>query len=254
MSTALKLPHIGEQLLCALLTDLAKRATLGALSCVRHDDCTVESITTSAGIGSLHSFVPNAKLRPAQIEGDTYLFDGAHEVDVLCVSSTGQALPLEAKLGVDRLSASEFSKRFLKPPEFSRHSSPRVTGSMVAILDRDPMSRLGAIRLYAAVDDAPQLSPSWGLVVRAGTWKRWRNAGEPPLRASAHVFVLETLVSAYGGPSDFDALVARIIGGGFFEAWELGPDAGDTYQPSPRQERRSSPSGRRVKKTRDRRK
>jgi hypothetical protein len=56
--------------------------------------------------------------------------------------------------------------------------------------------------------------------------RRWRNAGEPPFLANAHVFLLEALVSAFGGPVDFDALVARIIGDGFFEAWALGSGAG----------------------------
>ena len=219
MTSALKLHHIAEHLLCALLADLATRGTLGELACVRHDGCTVASVTGSAGVGPFQTFVPNAKLKPVEIEGSEYLFDGAHEVDILCVSSTAQAFPLEAKLGVARLSASKFSQRFLSPPEFSRHDPPRIKGSMLAILDREPTSRLGRSRLHGAVDSAPQLSQPWGLVIREDTWRHWQANGEPSLRPNAHVFLMDRLVSAFGAPTDFDALVVRVIGASFFDAW-----------------------------------
>jgi phosphoserine phosphatase RsbU/P len=59
--------------------------------------------------------------------------------------------------------------------------------------------------------------------------------------------LLETVHQFTAGAAQSDDLTLLVLR-------YLGPRRPNTYQPSPRQERRSSPSGRRVQKTRDRKK
>lgn len=225
MSTALEIHHIGEPLLCALLSHIAAEGRLGALACVRHRECDLGSVTKANGTGTPTSFLPNVKLKPVQVAGTTYLFDGAHQVDILAVGAASSAFPIEAKLGVDRLSPAEFTKRFLLPVGLSKHSPPRVTGSMVALLMGGGAAPLGTTPLQAAIPGAPHLSTAWGLVIRAGTWAKWRMS-EPPIGPNGHIFIFEQIASSYGPPADFDTLVHQVVGRDFFSSWGLAPHAG----------------------------
>jgi hypothetical protein len=114
MSTVLSLHHVGEVVLAALLDALARSNRLDAVPCKVHADCSPLSMLGSVSIAPPYSFAVNAKLGPVVVGGQTIGFDGAHGVDVLCHGG-GRGLPIEAKLGLDRVSYAAFSERFLKP-------------------------------------------------------------------------------------------------------------------------------------------
>lgn len=213
MSTNLSLHHVGEVILSGLLTGLARDDLLGAVPCKLHADCSLLSIMRSANVTPPYSFDVNV---PVVLGGDTLGFDGAHGVDVLCHNGH-RGLPIEAKLGLDRLSCAAFTERFLKQPRMSEHSPPRCNGSMTAILNYRCIGESDLLTLRTETP-ATELTSSWVLVVRTKTWERWTAR---PILANAHVVVFEDVASAHGDSTAFDRLVLQQIGGGFHSAWEV---------------------------------
>ncbi len=152
------------------------------------------------------------------------LFDGAHGVDVLCRGPGSLGLALEAKLGLDRMARGEFRKRFLAPVSLTTHSSRRFKGSMVAILNYRALQTGELLPLRTGAPNSLDLVPDWFLVIRREVWnERWKKGKAcPPLAPNAHVTIFEDIVQRHGDAKSFDALVHRLVGNDFFEAWGLG--------------------------------
>jgi len=217
MSTTLSLYHVGEVVLCGLLDGLAHQDRLHAIPCKLHSDCSLLSVMTGATIRPPYRFDDNVQLASVSLGGKTVRFDGAHGVDVLCHDGT-RGLPIEAKLGVDRLTCSAFTDRFLDPLTLSTHKSPRFTGSMTAILAYRGIG--DGSRLTLRTEDPPvELVSPWLLVIRAKTWDSW--ASVRPALPNAHVAIFEDIAGAYGDSTAFDALVLAQVGRGFHSAWKV---------------------------------
>jgi hypothetical protein len=217
MSTTLSLHHVGEVVLCGLLGGLARQDRLHSVPCKMHSDCSLLSVMRGATIGPPYLFVDNVQLAPVSFGGKTVRFDGAHGVDVLCHDGS-RGLPIEAKLGRDRLTCSAFTDRFLGPLTLSTHKSPRFTGSMTAILNYRGIGDGSPLTLRTE-DPSVELAPPWFLVVRAKTWDSW--ASERPSLSDAHVAIFEDIARAYGDATAFDALVLAQVGAGFHSAWKV---------------------------------
>lgn len=124
---------------------------------------------------------------------------------------------MEAKLGITRMSLSEFPKRFCDPCTASRHADPRLTGSMIAVLDGLLLFGDGCV--FATVGDQRwPLAPHWWLVLRASVWKTW--AAGLPVRF-ARILVFDKLARLYGDFNDFDTLVHNVVGSDFAKRWRL---------------------------------
>lgn len=216
MSTTISLHHVGEVVLAALLDGLARSDRLGAVPCKLHPDCSLLTTLGGASITPPYSFAVNAKLAPVAIDGQTVGFDGAHGVDVLCHGG-GRGLPIEAKLGLDRVTAAAFGDRFLQPLTMSGHDPPRCNGSMTAILSFRHIGDGAPLPLRTAAP-ATVLSASWLLVVREKTWAKWR---PPPALGTAHVVLFEDVARAHGDGAAFDRVVRGVVGDGFHSAWEV---------------------------------
>lgn len=217
MSTTLSLHHVGEVVLCGLLSGLAKNELLGSVSCKLHSSCSLLSVLDAEHLAPQFAFTPNAKLAPAVLSEKTVRFDGAHGVDVLCRAGN-RGLPMEAKLGLDRLSCAAFTERFLGPLALSTHKVPRFTGSMTAILNYRGIGDGPPMRLSTESPEV-ELVPPWFLVVRSRTWKTWGST--PPELSNAHVVIFEEIAAALGDGDAFDRLVLEQVGSGFHKAWEV---------------------------------
>ena len=130
-------------------------------------------------------------------------------------------IAIEAKLGTDRLAAGEFKKRFLSTVQVTGHKPSRIKGSMVAILNHRQIEALGALPLRAESEVGAEIARDWLLTVRGRVWKAWQARSSPALDNACHVVVFEDLVSRFGSPSAFDALVQSLVGDGFFAEWGL---------------------------------
>ena len=207
----IELSHIGEVLISELLSRLC---TAERLDQVR---CKVTGISLASDLDTLSPrFIADQAQLRVQTDDATYACDGAQTVDVLCVGQQ-RAIAMEAKLGLTRMSPSEFPKRFCDPCSISGHSDPRLNGSMIAVLDR----RLPFVngRVCARIGDQGWLlGPHWWLVVRERVWNSW--AVVLPVRL-ARILVFDELARLYGDGHDFDDLVRHIIGNDFAKRWRV---------------------------------
>lgn len=116
----IQLSHIGELLLAKMIH--RSRPVQELL---------FRCIASPASAGGELVAVPEVQLG----RSGKYRFDGAHKLDAaILLTEKGNCLGIEAKPGRDRLSKTEFEKRFLKDCGTS-HSDSRISGSMIAILD-----------------------------------------------------------------------------------------------------------------------
>jgi hypothetical protein len=162
-------------------------------------------------------FEANAKLARLPVGDQSIRFDGAHTIDVLCHGGD-RGLAIEAKLGLDRMSRAQFTSRFLGVPRRSGHKDPRFSGSMAGILAH--RATVDGIEL-ALRTEHPNVSivPDWFLVIRRQVWTQWNST--PPDLVTAHVALFEDVVRMYGAGQEFNDLVQRVVGNGFYEAWGL---------------------------------
>jgi len=165
---------------------------------------------------ALPEFLADQAVLRVRSAEQTYSCDGAQTVDVLCVGQQ-HAVAMEAKLGETRMSLTEFPKRFCGQCGISGHADPRLTGNMIAVLDR--LLPFANGRVFATVGDRSwPLSAHWWLVVRGCVWRSWAN--HPPVRL-ARILVFDELARLYGGPHEFDDLVRHVVGHDFGNRWNI---------------------------------
>ena len=219
MATEIQLHHIGEVVLAGLLRRLSSRHNLD-LPCKLHDGRGLAASIDRQQLAQPLSFEANVPLAPFEINGEAVRFDGAHGVDVLCRSQMSVGLAFEAKLGLNRLTHAEFTRRFLNLPSFTRHRPPRIKGSMIAILNYRALREDVELPLRTHGDSGVELAKDWFLVIRREVGNQWRQP--PALGRNAHVLVFEEIVERFGDGRAFDSEVHRLVGNDFHRCWELG--------------------------------
>ena len=157
-------------------------------------------------------------------------FDGAHRIDVALLTHDVDAhervcIPIEAKLGTARLTTSVFNERFLKQCVIDQHADPRISGNMIAVLER----KLPVQCLQSPIETIHRgivylLTEGWVLVVRRRLANEWRVNGMPALSKSCTLVAIEDLVSVFG-EGNFDDLVRRVLNFEYYKEW-FGPVAG----------------------------
>jgi hypothetical protein len=208
----IELSHVGEAVITELLSRLSAKGRLDRVCC----NATGASLVSDLDPTWPRFLADAAQLRISSDEVTYSCCDGAQTVDVLCVGQQ-RAVAIEAKLGLTRMSPSEFPKRFCHPCGVSGHADPRLTGSMIAVLDRLLPFTNG--RVVATVNDQSwPLAPNWWLVLRAPVWRGW--AARLPVRF-ARILVFDELVALYRGRGEFDDLVRHVVGTDFASRWGL---------------------------------
>ena len=201
-----------------MLNNLAGRQELSRVTCAISGRSLADDIH-ECGLGEPLGFRADDASLVVHNGSSDYACDGEQKVDVLCTGAAN-AIAFEAKLGETRMGSSEFRKRFCVRCEKSKHSDSRLSGSMVAVLERSlPFD--GTSNLVAQVDDAKwSLVQPWWLVIRQSVVAKWRRANDIPV-ASARVLVFDSLAQTYGSGRQFDQLVQSVIGSNFARRWRI---------------------------------
>lgn len=197
-----ELSHIGEGLICTLLNkNVAMQAILKEISGV--------DIEFSIAI-------PELRLNPCA----DLIFDGVHKVDISILDlKSMRCFPIEAKLGLDRLSKNEFTKRFTQTCTTS-HSGRRIAGSMISILDRKlPSQCVGEPLSVTYQDQEFTLSKEWGLISRQRVQANWHQHGYPTLTKYCKHLCFEELVSTCCSKTEFNELVGQLLTIDYYECW-----------------------------------
>lgn len=198
----LELSHVGEILISEILTrSLEARQVLRSAGCAISENLVIVPEVRPNNCGPL-------------------AFDGTHRIDVAVLDlDTRICFPFEAKLGLDRLSKNEFSKRFLNQCGTS-HKDTRVRGSMISILERMLPSECNNHEMTVDYQNrAYPVSKKWGLICRAKIIKKWSNAGSPPLSPDCIPICFEDLATAYGSAQEFNTLVTELLNQDYYANW-----------------------------------
>ncbi len=160
--------------------------------------------------------IPELKLNKC----NSLLFDGAHKVDIAIVDKeTGTCTPIEAKLGLDRLSKNEFQNRFLSGCGTS-HKNTRITGSMISILERNLPDTCKHIPLTVTTKNSDYvLSEAWILLCRKKVLEKWKKNGAPNLSKNCKVIAFEDLAKIFGTKDDFNSLVTKVLKQDYYDNW-----------------------------------
>jgi hypothetical protein len=207
---------MGELIVCAILARTADR--LGNFHPKKADRTLGEYLVT-AGLTAPFLFSSDAPaVRVEDAAGNVWALDGMHRVDVLATGTSDVGVAFEVKLGLDRLTPSEVWRRFQKKCSLSTHKTPRLNGSMVAILERRfPFDHE---RVTCGTSPAVELARDWWLIVRD---KVWRRSGQQLANqlTEGKIIIFEDLVDFLGGEKVFDSLVLELVGSGFYREWNL---------------------------------
>ena len=216
MST--ELSHIGEDLIAEMLRSLSQRQELHRVVCAVSGRSLTDDIQEIALGDSVTFRAEDASL--VVHEGTiSYACDGEQKVDVLCTGGDN-AIAFEAKLGEKRMASAEFRKRFCTRCEKSKHADSRLSGSMIAVLERS-LPFEGVPTLVAEVDEARwTLALPWWLVVRQSIVDKWIKARDIPVK-SARVMVFDSLARIYGSRQQFDQMVQRVVASDFAGRWRI---------------------------------
>ena len=219
---AIQLSHVGEDLIAEMLDSLAHRQELSHVKCAITGRSLADDIREGSLGDSINFRADDASLVVCN-NGLVFACDGEQTVDVLC-TGTERAIAIEAKLGETRMGASEFRKRFCVRCEKSKHSDLRLSGSMVAVLERS-LPFEGTSELVAHVNGGQRtLAEPWWLVVRQVVLDQWRRTNDFPV-TSARLLVFDDLAQVYtsGSRQQFDHLVKHVVGSDFVRRWRLPP-------------------------------
>ena len=215
------LTHLGEE----VVARMANRKPMEFLKALGLDEgVDPEHVKTTSEKGQFATAeCPLAKL------GD-YGFDGASRVDVALWIKPNRAVALELKLGTTRLTKTRIDKELLADCQESGHKPPRISGSMMAILDRRFSQISEAARLESEENGLavriPEeqavvtLGQQWYFVTLAEVRKKWKDA--MPAWENAIPVTINDLVAETGGRSEFNAVVADVIPDDFYADWLQG--------------------------------
>jgi hypothetical protein len=224
--THLRPDHIGEPLVSALIQQLKVDQRLDQLTCrnlLDGVDSTLEQVLKANAVESEFTVHYNVRLKPLLFEKVEYGFDGMSRVD--CVIYGNTAFGVEIKLGMKKLTATDFTSEYCSPCGYTSHPSPRICGNMIAVLDgrfqQDTLKDVPlSVEIRAGVSSL--LANQWGLVVRQKVIDQWTRNDAPILTRPCWVIAFEDFVPAVGGPNCFNDIVLKLVGDDFVGAWGLG--------------------------------
>lgn len=198
----IQLNHVGEHLISAIINRSAD----------------IKLVMQSVfGISPEHLLaVPEIRLDRCE----HLIFDGAHKIDIsLLDMRNNTCIPIEAKLGLDRLSKSEFEKRFLKGCHTS-HNETRIAGSMISVLERLLPPECNDKQLSVIYEGQRfTLSNQWGLISREKIFNRWNQGSFPKLSANCRHLKFEELVRKFGSKDNFNSLITELLDVDFYSQW-----------------------------------
>lgn len=214
----IELSHIGEDLIAEMLRSLANRQELDRLVCAVSERSLADDIR-EVGLGETLGFRADDTSLVVVNGTLSYACDGEQKVDVLC-TGVERAIAFESKLGEKLMASPKFRERFCRPCEQSEHSDSRLSGSMIAVLERS-LPFEGESMLVARVGDAQwTLAQPWWLVVRQGVIDKWNKAKDIPV-TSARILAFDALAQVYGTRHQFDQMVQRVVGSDFAARWKV---------------------------------
>jgi len=198
----LQLSHIGEILLSSLISESAD------VKKILFDDAFIQNNSIKV--------IPEIRLDAC----GSLIFDGVHKIDVSVLDLNNSiCYPIEAKLGLDRLSKNEFEKRFIADCGTS-HKAARVKGSMISILERRlPVQCKGHDLTVTYNGQKFIVSDNWSLVCRQPVINKWSLTGKPALSGKCSIISFESLVRAYGSNNDFNNLMKRLLEKDYYAEW-----------------------------------
>lgn len=213
----IELSHLGEDLIAEMLNSLAKRRALDRVKCAISSRTLADDIRDNA-LGDSVMFRADDALLVVQNGDCSYACDGEQKVDVLGAGAAC-AIAFESKLGETRMASNQFRNRFCGQCK-TTHGDSRISGSMVAVLERNfPFA--GESILVAEFDDEKwALVRPWWLVVRQSILQKWQKANDIPV-ASARILTFDSLAALYGSRQQFDQLVQRVVGSDFAGRWKV---------------------------------
>ena len=145
-------------------------------------------------------------------------FDGAHKIDVALLKDN-QCVPVELKLGKDRLTKNQFETRFLRGCKTS-HENSRISGNMISILDKKLPVACQDAEIYAEHDRSRYLvTNDWVLVCRESVLRKWEVTGKPCLSSNCKILAFEEIVEAFGGTHAFNECIKDSLSFDYYERW-----------------------------------
>lgn len=201
----IELTHVGEILIASILNESSEARNYMRLK--------------GSKIGQ--NIIAFPELRPKECGPLT--FDGTHRIDIAVLDRDNKIChPVEAKLGLDRLARISFNNRFLNECATS-HNGSRVSGSMIAILERKLPPQCKHQPLYVTYNgDTYQVSENWTLVCRAQVATNWAANGTPKLSAKCTIVTFENLAKSFGTREQFNKLVKSMLDEDFYSKWVSG--------------------------------
>ncbi len=199
MSSVVQLEHVGEPLVAAMFNTSVE----------------VREALLGPHRATFHTATHEVPLK----SWNGRIFDGTHRIDVAVRgSAVSSCLAVELKLGLSRMTATAFNKRFLEGTSPS-HFAKRVKGSMVSVLER-LSEESGDCPIYAELDGYQcSVEKNWVLVVRAKVAEQWSRKGKPELSDCCSLVVFEHIVEVYGGSARFNQAVSNLLDGDYYDEW-----------------------------------
>lgn len=198
----IQLTHIGEALICELF----------------NNSCEVRSFLRAELALPFDEFIaiPEVSLDPCS----GLIFDGVHKVDICILDvHSKMCFPIEAKLGLDRLSHKTFNSRFLNPCRTS-HEDSRVSGSMISILERKLPAQCQGYDLSVTYKEHKYvLTKEWALITRGKVYSKWETNGFPCISRGCSYLIFEEIVRKYGTSNDFNKLVSKLLNVDYYKQW-----------------------------------
>jgi hypothetical protein len=143
-------------------------------------------------------------------------FDGASRVDLIVPLSDQEAIPIEVKLGVTRLSKRRVDTEWLAGCR-TTHGDTAWAGNMLSILDQLVPTNMQQERLIAQVDgNTFRLTHTWFVLVRRQIANTWEN--DPPSFSRAGIIAFDELVTSFR-PQEFDAIVKELLSFPYYDTW-----------------------------------
>ncbi len=208
--------HIGEDLIAEMLRSIAQRKQLDRIICAATNRTFAQDVE-EFDLGEQLTFSAEDASLIVDTGSQKYSCDGEQKVDVLCLGK-GSAIAFESKLGNTRMAAPEFRKRFCTMCAISKHSGSRLSGSMIAVLERS-MPFEGECRLFAKTNETSLLlRKPWWLVVRQSVFQTWNIRSDIPVK-SVRILLFDQLAQLFGSRQQFDGTVTRLIGSDFSRRW-----------------------------------
>ncbi|WP_291177463.1 hypothetical protein [Gimesia sp.] len=230
-SSPLCLHHIGEPLVASIMRDLLANGKYSEITCRGFGDQTVSlrNLLKSHDFADELNVEDHVSIQRIRINNSDYGVDGESRIDCLLADKT-KGMGMEIKLGTTRMTTGAFQKRFLMPCKKDKHEPPRVSGSMIAILDKRfdsfdshlEMQEKDKVDISASYEGKSlPMSDTWLLMVRQKVWEKWKFGKTGPVIRACHVLIFEEIVKLLGGGTRFNQIVSDLIGNDFAEDWKL---------------------------------